>query len=382
MPSRKIKTCLAVFSGTVLAAVGMLCVAQARAETTVYPYYPAGASTQVNYGSPVPYANDAYTNRPPVYAPASYSSYSSSSAYAANDTYAAAPGNSGGRQLPSYSYNPQLDPRQTTYIPPAPSVPPSPPNYHPYWDLATHSGLDVGAQIGYYDYREPSLDVELNGALFGIDAAGTYAFGSQFFAEGDLRYGFGWLDYTGSGSKDGEFNDSVEARALIGKDFLFREYSISPYLGVGYRTLYNDARGLTSTNAAGYRRYNELYYLPFGIYPRTHIDSNARLTSQFEFDAVLRGLQKSWLSDAGLGDPDVSNQQHSGYGLRGNIMYETPSWTVGPYFIYWHIDQSHVNFIRDTSSATCHGLPPCNPGFFEPDNHTIEAGVQFKYHFF
>lgn len=350
--------------------------------SSAYPsnqYQPAQAA-QPQY-QPQQYQQPQYQTAQP--APQSYQPAPQSYQPAANGT---------AQQLPSYQYNQQLDPRyQPVYNPNGKAGSSSSSgidrNYGvPYLSLETRPGLDLDATLAYYDYQEPgdgvNPTVKSNGAWFGFDALGTLTFGHGFFATADARYALGSLDYSGSGTASGDHTDSWEVRGLFGRDFIYQIFSLSPYAGVGYRTLYNDARGTTSTGASGYRRTNELYYLPIGIQPRTHIDSDARLTSSFEYDVLLRGLQFSQLSDAGGGDPDISNQQHSGYGLRGDIMYETRTWAIGPYFNYWHINDSHINWIQDNASGTCGGSPPCNPGFFEPANHTIEAGVKFKYHFF
>lgn len=292
-------------------------------------------------------------------------------------------------QLPSYRYDPSYNPEAYRGLtPPSAQIPAQVPAYQlgppapqpPYMGLETRSGIDLGAQASYYQYREPNQgnppSVTLSGAVFAFNPTATLTFGPGFFATGDFRYGFGPVDYRGSGSISNRWDELWELRGLIGKDLLFQNFALAPYLGFGYRDLYNDNRGITSTGAAGYRRENQLFYLPFGIKPRFHLDSVSRITSTLEYDAVLSGQQKSWLSDVGNGDPDITNQQHSGYGLRGDIMYETQRWAVGPFFNYWNIDQSSPTIFASPSSSC--GGPLCVGT--EPFNHTYEAGVQFIYH--
>jgi len=121
------------------------------------------------------------------------------------------------------------------------------------------------------------------------------------------------------------------------------------------------------------RRENSLIYVPFGIEPRFRVMSDARIATNFEYDYVVHGTQTSTLSDVDPGNPDLTNQQSRGYGLRGDIMWETPRWSAGPFFNYWSINQS------DTICAAGSVFVICGD---EPANHTFEGGLQFRYHFF
>ncbi|MGE3623439.1 MAG: hypothetical protein AB7H77_06170 [Bdellovibrionales bacterium] len=281
---------------------------------------------------------------------------------------------SGYGQLPAYSYNPDLDPRQGYVYGKPETQPASYAGSKPYMGLETRSGFEVGLSIANYRYREPGINVTTEGPLYGATFEAVTKLGQDFFLSLDTKGNVGWLDYTGSGTASGEENWILDVRGLIGKDFVFEQFSLSPYAGFGYRYLHDDARGLTSTNAAGYRRSNQLYYIPIGIHPRTHIDSNARLSATLEYDLLIQGTQKSYLSDAGFGDPDIVNLQKSGYGLRGDIMYETSWWSVGPYFNFWSINTSNQT-IASSPNSTCGGTTCV---WYEPYNHTVEAGVQLK----
>ena len=252
--------------------------------------------------------------------------------------------------------------------------------------LGTRRGIDLGVQGIYYRYRESSLDVTELGPMVGFTAAGTYTFGPGLFATLDTRYALGDLDYRGSCTSDDNWNDMWEVRGLVGMDYYNGgNISLSPYTGLGFRDLYDDNRGRTTINAGGYRRENQIYYLPIGVMPRMKLEEGSRITSLLEYDILLHGSQTSYLSDAGFGDPNIENQQHSGFGIRANIMYETPWWSVGPFLNYWDIDKSKDKTFLDTSSSTCTALggsAPCVLTGNEPKNHTYEMGVQFKIHFF
>lgn len=243
--------------------------------------------------------------------------------------------------------------------------------------LSTISGLDLGVGLSHYTYREPSLSVKLSGVKYGFNGAVTGTLPRDFFWAGDVRYATGDSDYSGSGKNPNRPEDLWDARVLAGRDFALtsygRSFDLSPYLGFGYRSFSSDDRGITSTGAHGYRRANDLYYLPLGVKPRFRATPNARISSTFEFDYMITGQQTTRLSDVNPGYPDIKNTQNSGRGFRGDVMWETKTWAAGPFLSYWNINQS------DTKCATGTMFIVCGD---EPHNHTLEYGVQFKYHLF
>ncbi|HEU0117327.1 MAG TPA: hypothetical protein VFR09_01730, partial [Alphaproteobacteria bacterium] len=256
-----------------------------------------------------------------------------------------------------------------------------------YMDLGTRSGIDAGVQGYYYEYREyQPVDANLHGAKLGFTGTGTMTFNHGVFGMIDGRYGFGDVNYHGSGFSKNHDDEVWEIRGLAGMDFNYRTFSMSPYFGIGYRNDYSDDRGITTTNAAGYRRENDLWYVPLGVMPRFRIDSRSRITSKFETDLVVHGNQRTYLTDFYPTDPIINNTQGSGVGLRAEISYETPNWSIGPFINYWNIDTSTVTFYKENSPGECAaigaGAAPCTNSGVEPHNYTIETGVQFKYHFF
>ena len=237
--------------------------------------------------------------------------------------------------------------------------------------LATQSGIQLGLQGSYYDYKEKGEGVELEGGKFGINPIGTLALGQFAFVTADLRYALGNADYSGSGHSSGNFEDLLDLRGLVGHDFLFSPYvSASPYIGFGYRRLYSDERGTTNDGFSGYQRTNQLYYLPIGVTPRIRLDDQSRLALTLEGDVVLHGNQESDLNDVSPIYPRINNGQNSGYGLRGDLNYETGNWALGPFVTYWHLDNSVTSCGQTFAGVTC---------AFEPDNQTLEAGFQIRY---
>lgn len=247
-------------------------------------------------------------------------------------------------------------------------------------DLESRTGIEAGFQASYYRYQEhvhehPEFIHEI-GPKLGITLTGTQRFDSGLFVSADTRFAYGQNHYhsVGTGTQNGLTDYLGEVRLLGGRDFIFTNvnyggrlvnFDFSPYLGVGYRNLFNDWSGKTSTGANGYRRDSQYLYLPVGLTQRTGLGGVSRLATNVEYDQLLQGWQTSYLSDFNSPLGDINHRQNSGYGLRGSIMYEKTSWAFGPFLDYWNINKS------DLSSG----------GRYEPHNQTIEYGLQGRYHF-
>jgi hypothetical protein len=240
--------------------------------------------------------------------------------------------------------------------------------------LNTQTGYNIGVSSSYYQYKEPGL-ISLKGGKIGLDLRATQVFQNGMFIRGDLRYAFGLVDYNSkdTGSATGEPDWYIEVRSLFGKDWVINENAaLSPYMGLGYRYLFNDGRGITSTGNGGYRRESNYFYLPVGLIYRNALNDQARLVSTLEYDHLLEGRQISRLSDVGGGYSDFTNNQHQGYGLKLSVMYQKNNLAIGPYVDYWNIAQSESVFLY------------INGRLFkaeEPKNNTVEFGVKASYQF-
>lgn len=216
------------------------------------------------------------------------------------------------------------------------------------------------------------------GSKIGVDLRTTQLLQNEQFIRGDLRYAFGTVDYTsnGTGSSTGEPDWYIEARVLVGKDWLINDAVISPYIGAGYRYLFNDARGISCTASQcyfGYRRESNYFYLPIGIIHRSSLSDQARLVSTLEYDHLLAGKQISRLSDGGnVGSSDVTNNQTSGHGLKLSFMYEKDNWAIGPFAHFWNIAASDIAYCNDGIQAGW-----C----MEPKNNTVEFGLKVSQQF-
>ncbi len=234
--------------------------------------------------------------------------------------------------------------------------------------LATRPGWELGAQAAHYKYLEPDF-AKLSGNRVGIVAVGTAVSAAGVFSRFDFRESYGRLKYEGSGTKDRVPDWILEARVVAGLDWVGGSVSLSPYLGLGYRYLYNDLRGYTSSGAGGYRRESNYIYAPVGLTARFHVGDRWILAPTFEADVFTRGRQASKLSDTGPGVMDATNEQKGGRGHRASLMLEKGFWTH-----YWHIEDSDLQCI----TAVVNGV--CLAGQ-EPANYTRESGLELRYRF-
>jgi hypothetical protein len=233
---------------------------------------------------------------------------------------------------------------------------------------ATRSGWEAGVQLSRYRYEEPGT-MWLEGTRLGASGAYTAVTPRRTFARLEGRLSYGQLEYQGSGTLTNIPDYILEVRLLAGRDYPAGSLVWSPYVGGGYRHLYNDLRGVTSTGAIGYRRESNYFYLPLGVTMRTPLREGWVLAPQLEYDVFVRGAQRSYLSDTGLGIGDASNQQNSGYGYRVQVMFEGPRWTISPWMHYWKVKDSEVQSV---------GLGIV---VYEPENWTREAGIELRYRF-
>jgi hypothetical protein len=288
------------------------------------------------------------------------------------------------------------------------------------WDagLATQTGHEVNISVGGYTYSEPgAASISIHGTKFGGEYTGTLSLnkGQHWFGQTDLRGTVGNVTYDGwcypylitpdSTSPNGyalDFGDSspcresgdkdwyVEARGLVGKDFIGRKWAVSPDTGLGFRHLSNGTSGVPR-----YRTDNYLY-LPLGVTARTLVASHNALSFNLEYDRLLHGWQTTRDSELGGGDvsatptapaftiegfSDVSFAQHGGWALRSSAKYQlTRHWSVEPAYTHWNVSASPVNY--ETAAFTVNGVTVQEQfGAYEPLNSTNEFVVKLGFRF-
>ena len=197
----------------------------------------------------------------------------------------------------------------------------------------------------------------------------------------DGRVAYGQVDYTSVGTGDlDNINDFVfETRVAGGYDFnMTGESLITPYIGIGYRYLYDDTSGKVSTNGAlGYKRESNYLYIPVGADLHGPINEQWDVNFNTEFDIFIYGKQKSHLGDAIAGLNTVSNDQNDGFGVRGSIRFtrknEKRDLFIEPFVRYWHINDSDISAVSYNGVIVGYGL--------EPENKSFESGVKIGLRF-
>jgi hypothetical protein len=247
--------------------------------------------------------------------------------------------------------------------------------------INTNSGNELTISVSSYLYEEPSLGMSTKGDKFGVGHMGALVLNEDWFIKDDVRFTNGTVDYVGSGYQAGVPDWYVEARGVIGRDIQLGEAVFAPYVGIGYRHLFNDLRGYSSTGAIGYRRESNYLYVPIGVTHRFRLQDSAVWSTTFEFDKLLSGRQFSRLSDLvghnGYSDaPDISNVQSGGFGFRADMMYEMDGWAFGPFLNVWRIDKSDSVLRPITSNNVVTWY-----SFTEPQNRTTEFGMKMKFKF-
>lgn len=256
------------------------------------------------------------------------------------------------------------------------------PAYQQEPSLSTQTGHILGLTVSDYVYKEPSLGVKITSTKIGFDYNGTIKLDSSLFLKADFRYATGKAEYSGSGTQDDEDDWYFDARGLIATDLAFLHFSISPYAGLGFRHLYNDSRGTTSTGHIGYRRESNYFYIPFGLTHRINLTQATSLETTFEYDHLVRGTQISYLSDTEQSTgyyhvDDTHNTQSEGFGLRFSSMVKMDNLAFGPYITYWDIKQSDTVATQTRSW----GGQTSYLYVFEPKNSTLETGFKVSYQF-
>ena len=234
--------------------------------------------------------------------------------------------------------------------------------------LGTRSGWQVGGQLARYHYEEPDF-IWIKGNRLGVTGAYTATNEKRVYGRIEARWSYGELDYQGSGTLQGVPDHLLEVRLLGGRDYPRGSLVWSPYAGAAFRYLHNDLRGITSTGQRGYRRESYYFYVPLGVTLRMPLGRSWALAPQLEYNGFVRGVQRTHLSDTGLGFNDISNRQHRGRGYRAQLMVEGERWTFGPWLHYWNIRDSDIR--------------PIGPGLggLEPANWTRESGAELRYRF-
>jgi len=195
---------------------------------------------------------------------------------------------------------------------------------------------------------------------FGVRDHSALRSGATFGSlAGQLETSLLLTKYSGSGTQDTRYYK------VLGE--IYSPVYEGLYVGLGYRALYDDSGGTTtSTGARTYDRLSQYLYVPMGSLQR--LQSGASLKTQV--NVFLAGRQTSYFTDISSYRNDVQNKQTSGYGL--DISYSAPSGGWEVFGRYWRIAESNTAALY-TASGSLYGY------MYEPRNNTFEVGARFGF---
>lgn len=230
--------------------------------------------------------------------------------------------------------------------------------------------VDLGTEMSYIKYKEPKL-MEEKGMMYGI--TGSYTYYNKFMLKAEGSFSYGQVDYRNSGTLDNIDDYILEFRGLGGYDFsVFKASTLTPYMGIGYRYLNDDMRGVTSIGAHGYQRESNYLYSPIGIEIITPLKNDWSIGATIEYDLFLKGMQKSHLNDAVASLSDIDNDQNDGYGIRGSVKLQKKvknlDFVIEPFVRYWNIKKSEETVITYSGTIIGYG--------YEPKNNSLEIGCK------
>jgi hypothetical protein len=236
--------------------------------------------------------------------------------------------------------------------------------------------FELGPEIFYLLYQEPGY-MENKGMLYGL--SGSYAYHNRIMLKGEGRFAFGQVDYdsenTGSAADNDEF--LLEGRALLGYDFERAGGRFSPYIGFGYRYLFDDSSGsLSTTGAAGYTRHSNYLYSPIGFESVYDLKDDWQTRFISEVDIFWYGRQYSEIGDALAGHPTVENDQTEGLGFRTSIdlakSFKNLDFAIEAFYRFWWVNDSETDTVVYQGSTRT---------YIEPRNRTHEIGGKLALRF-
>lgn len=279
--------------------------------------------------------------------------------------------------------------------------------------LATPMGHAFNISAQHYNYTEPDdVDISIHGPKVGAEYTGTFSINQRhrWFAQlnvrgtGPIAAYDGWcrpwqitpsstsangyrltLGTRSPCSETGDADWYVEGRALAGKDFIARTWSLSPFVGIGARHLSNG-----TTGNFNYRT-QEYLYAPIGATLRTTALGTRVLGVTVEYDILIRGWNttRNSLLTGGtvpatsttpaftIGDfTDLSFKQRKGHAVRASAsMQLSRKWSIEPYLQRWRVNDSSIN--AGSVAYTVNAITARQTiNYLEPHNFTHEVGVK------
>ena len=225
--------------------------------------------------------------------------------------------------------------------------------------------------VSRWNYDEPIINVHNDGwlSVFGAQWEPTPQAGALGSWQWQATVSAGKSDYEGSGVMK---NQGVVALRLgLGYDIPIANtrWSWGPLLSFDH--LYNDGRGLTSTNKSGYRRLNQRW--------SAGLQGNYQINDDWKFNInlirLLQGKQISDFADAGgdyTGVAPTVNTQRSGGALKLGICRAIASLRLCSEYQDWLIQSSNILQVQTKSKLI---------DVYEPANRTRVLSLTIEHRF-
>jgi len=216
-----------------------------------------------------------------------------------------------------------------------------------------------GLGVGVDHYRESGM--QLTGPALGLHYQADLGPESPWLFEFDAALARVRYTSRDTGDMSGVANVSTHWRGFYS---LGRLGGMPWYGGVSLRSNWNDLRGTTSTGNEGYVRENGSVWGSVrwqqGMSPS---EGHAR-SIDYTVSVLLKGVQRSYLSQANRNYENVLNRQSRGVSLGVQGRWHIDGRNVEPYVQYTWVGRSDVVVTGDV-------------WVMEPANHRLLAGVVF-----
>lgn len=227
------------------------------------------------------------------------------------------------------------------------------------WQWSTSAGAN--------HYREPSLDMELQGPELGLHLRlDRFANFPRWTLEADVLAGLQRYDSPASGVM--HHSENIETRWRLLYQAWPREGG-GLYLGPAIHTLYNDLRGSASRNSTGYERASVGLWM--AAQWRQPLEAAGSLTGlQLDAGRLIRARHTSFLSQANSSFMDVDNTQRHGWYAQAMLNFKARKLMLEPYLRFTHIKDSDLVLAR---------VAPQRVFGYEPASDRWQLGLQVSW---
>ena len=240
--------------------------------------------------------------------------------------------------------------------------------------------FNVTPELSRIKYHEV-IDVTDRGTMAGVNLGVTYRppEGSQLNSEIsnmyrlETRISYGKVDCNGAlidlntgattpYTYKGISDSMLELRGLIGKDYIFGPNTLTPYVGLGYRYLNDNAAVLEG----GYNRHIYYLYIPAGFEYLNQLNKDWAIGGSLEYDFFAWGEADSYATE---GNVPIQNVRDGWFWNEGSLKiikkYNYFNIYLEPYLRYWHIYQSKPKTVMFNDTPL---------EIVEPENNSLEIG--------